>query len=1285
MRAMKAWLPGSIRLARIASIVFGLAWFATLPSPAQAPADPSPRPVSVAAGTDVLSHWQPHQHLYVKGDLGVGQPQLDALETWLDQNAPHWTVALLESAQGEEFTDAEGHSYQGMDAVEHALGKGLPSRTAFGQWTDPRTGERDGAFFVLFLKDRKFSYFASDAMDRRGLGEDRWQGHLDQPAIAAMRTGGRVVDAVKDTITSITKQLTQRIETEKADAVRREAEAKAARQRALELAQAAMQRGDESVTRLEQALTEWRGSQPNMDGDLTRPDLAAMRADLTSASAALENGNSSAAKALADAVQVRSVQAEKTIADHRAAGSALEEWGRKLDHLATHPFAAAGRTQMDEARAALAQAKQAHTRGDSSYLKATATVEAAWQRAAMTMRAAQDADTQRRWLLRITSGAGLAALLALGVGLNLRRRSSRREALALLETWSKGLGEKTVALFELLDRAHGVLGDSAEEAARRYEGRSLALSRQIIQDVDELMIMSACAGRVLESARAFAQPPDFGARFVNTFALRRYRAAIRRLRDEPVAFRPDDGLELVVRGPKSERETLLGRLENYQPFTMSFQELIEAFNQRANRALTALEQVENALRTMGDTLEAIRARLDEARKREETLRAAAGADKWFTIQGVFSELLPAAQRDHAEATRKAVRDPVGALETHVASARQKSDDALALIGLALAYHQTHKPRLASAAQALGETPLDTHWLAATVEALSKRSDEAAAQAPSGSIAEVLPLLQRDVEALVSRAEQTVALDKTRRETTLPSIDAVATAIEKARAELSATTGLPATSILREPDYDPAASLNQAHEQAVGAKAALERGDVNAAQRGLDEAVRWVAETQRLIEATRAAVQAHAATLASCREETARLDAALPAHDSILAGIRHGYAPAVLLLGDGDATHPRANDTIADNMEEARAHLTEVRKLTDRAEAGHRQGSFLEAAECLRQAAARQEQTRLRLQEIEEKQQRLQVTEATNVQTRANLEQQAADLEAAAHDSRTMQATLDAFTQASERLAEAARQMAATRKDPFAVAAELAKVSEALVFVGTQTRSDWDAHAGAQRGLQAASAEWDKVCGLASQAQSDGVEDSDALRQTYRDANALAARIENVRTSLNQPHGNWTEVGAEADRILGETARVAAVTRGELEAAQKALAALNVAVAVTNRLGGWRGGYGVSILGSPGADALARARSALAAGLYLEALRSAQTAERAAQQAIAEAEAEARRRQRAEEERLEQERRRRAEEERRRSASLSHSHSGSSRSGFSSGSGASRSSFRSGSGTSRSGW
>ena len=156
---------------------------------------------------DVIDNWQPNRHVFVKGDIGVGQRQLDELQTWIAQNAPHWTVVLMESAAGERYRAADGRSYEGLDAVEHALGNGLSNRTGFGNWEHPKTGESDGAIFVLFLRDRKFSYFGSDAQDRRGLGESAWMGQLDQPAFRAMRGGGRIVDAAKDTIQSINEQL----------------------------------------------------------------------------------------------------------------------------------------------------------------------------------------------------------------------------------------------------------------------------------------------------------------------------------------------------------------------------------------------------------------------------------------------------------------------------------------------------------------------------------------------------------------------------------------------------------------------------------------------------------------------------------------------------------------------------------------------------------------------------------------------------------------------------------------------------------------------------------------------------------------------------------------------------------------------------------------------------------------------------------------------------------------------------------------------------------------------
>ncbi|MFM7930213.1 MAG: hypothetical protein ACKO9Q_21105 [Pirellula sp.] len=120
---------------------------------------------------DVLSTWTPDRHLYVKGDIGASRQQLADLEQWLAENGPHWTVVLLDTADSEYYVAADGRSLFGIDAVEVALGMGLSNKTKFGDLVHPVTHENDGAIFALMLKNKTFSYFGSEAQDRRGLGE----------------------------------------------------------------------------------------------------------------------------------------------------------------------------------------------------------------------------------------------------------------------------------------------------------------------------------------------------------------------------------------------------------------------------------------------------------------------------------------------------------------------------------------------------------------------------------------------------------------------------------------------------------------------------------------------------------------------------------------------------------------------------------------------------------------------------------------------------------------------------------------------------------------------------------------------------------------------------------------------------------------------------------------------------------------------------------------------------------------------------------------------------------
>jgi hypothetical protein len=1263
----------------------------------------SARAVPVANATDVVKLWQAQQHLYVKGNLGVSQDQLDSLQTWLDENALNWTVVLVESATGERYTDTAGQTYFGLDAVGHALGKGLPNQTAFGQQVEPRTREANGAFFLLFLKERKFSYFASDAQDNRGLGEANWVGNLDQPALAAMRSGGRIVDAVKNTILNINRQLDQKIAAEvaarearaaadKAAQEQRIAAEKAARALAEERAKASLKTASEAYVLLEQQIGELNRAHPNLSGDLGRPDLAALRAELAGAQSALQSGQVVMVTATATRVRERIEALLRAIEDYGRTGEQLETLARSIERQSARPHAISARPMLHTAREALAQARREYARGDSSYRAARESARVALASAENVINATALAAAYHQRLMALSGLVGLLVLGATGWGLNRRRRGAKKDAIALLRAWENGLGEKNVALFNLLDRASALIGSSSEETAKRYSGETRKLGEQIIKDVDELFIMSACAGRVLQDAQRLVEPAQVWPRIHNLFAPGKYRAAIRLLRDQPVTFKPEEALELVVRGPKTERDTLLGNLASYQPFAMTFQELIEAFNQRASRALAALETVESSLVKVGAALEEVQNNIDMARSRETEIARQAESDGLLRIPTVFSQLIPAAQTSLSEAVKIAIRDAVGALQGHGAAAKQKADAATALVTLATELRKNSLPQILEAERSLNAAGLSTQWLQAEVVQGSDRAEQLAQQSLQTPTQIAITALKEDLANLAERISRAVTLDQVRRETSPQAIDEAASSIATARREISAALGTKPDDVLGEPGANPSDRVRQAQEQLAAAKAALERGDIAAAQNALDSTTQLANEAQAIVQATRQAFADHESTSAAWRAETEQITARLPEHERILACIKEQYAPEVLLLGAGDPTHPNANGTVADNLAEAQDHLDAARDLQAQSAKAFRAAQVLAAADLLAQVKARQETAQFRLQEITEKEKRLAETERSNAQLLAQLQTRIQEYEPMVHDAKTMMPTVNAFAQARQLVVAARARTECSQRDPFQAAQELANASQALDGVAEHARCDRGIFAEAERSLSLAAAQLETATRLARQAATDAIQDSPAITRARHEVEALNMAFENAQVHLRSAHGDWAALDAEADRIAAEAGRHAATLQGELREAEAAVAAISTAALAVRTADSWTGSYGVVIFGCPGSDGVAQARALLQQGHYRQAQAIADSAHRMANQAVAEAEAEARRRRRAEEERRERERRRREEEETarwQRHSVMSHglgSHaSGPRHSGFSIGSGASHSSFSSGSGVSRSGW
>ena len=227
--------------------------------------------VSFLSVRDIVSGWTQDQHLWTSGNVHVTAANLGELEAWLDENGKNWTVVLIESSRNQQY---QGRS--GMDAVEYALGKGLSNETTFSTLIDSRTGETNGAVFVLFLEERKFSYFASDAQDKRGLGESQWIGRLDGPAIQAMRTGGRVVDAIKNTVTSIEKALTKALEREVQQARIAELE----KQKAIDETRKLATRLQVTISETGKRVDKFHREHPEVRGPIAVPEVSGWTASL---------------------------------------------------------------------------------------------------------------------------------------------------------------------------------------------------------------------------------------------------------------------------------------------------------------------------------------------------------------------------------------------------------------------------------------------------------------------------------------------------------------------------------------------------------------------------------------------------------------------------------------------------------------------------------------------------------------------------------------------------------------------------------------------------------------------------------------------------------------------------------------------------------------------------------------------------------------------------------------------------------------------------------------------
>lgn len=1223
--------------------------------------------VSIETVNDVIDQWSEDKHLYVKGDLGIPAARLDELQQWLSKEGPHWTVVLMEEASGEYYVAPDGRSYFGMDAVEFALGKGLTNRTGFGKLENPITHETDGAMFVLFLKERKFSYFGSEAQDRRGLGRSKWIGELDQPAFRAMRGGGRVVDAVKETVRTINQRLDRIVrseaETARTQALEKERDLQTAKEGLSHLTELVDQVGEESIA--------FRAQHPEATGALAKPDIEEWRRRITEIDAPLNLDN---AKESHQSIKQLGTQIDSYLNAY-AASRGYEMNRKELDSefgpLANAPNGVAA-GPLKELRELLIAADKKHRNGD---MDLTETLRQAEAKIADGNRLIDEENRRieaakaNAQLVRQVVGT-ITGILAVVVAMILwlfhrKRKPAMDRAVDNLKTREESVAKETDGLDQLFTQSADLLGSRERIAQRGYTGRTRELGEGAINDIDDLFIMSKEIRRVLSEAKDLVNPKGIWDQLINAFSSSRFEESVRQISGKPLKFSRATGIPRVAMDILKKRAQEANEpIPNDVPdeVILTFDEIYGAIQSRRQRAGDALKLIEDSLTRVNDELNRCQVDLQGSLDQEKTI-ANASTDGWFPVPNYFNVLIPAVQSDLASAESQSTLDAVSAMEGPIRQARRKLDEAKALGEWILDFRKTVLPDLKSMSDHLQSMGYPTAWLESEIRARSGVADRLFGQAASQSIGGEFAELKESMVALFGQTKQAVELADLLRDTTQPRVEHMPQEIQTARKELASQLRLNESQVLVEPTWNPDTAHALARKNLEAAITMLRQGKIEACRAAIqgcdseiERANQWMAASKTSAKEFEPSLVKERSRLQQIVQRSKQLalmvrnaernysSAALQLAYSVapitetnwvepetIPSMDDSIAPENEINSDGDIVRDKSEDKETSSqpsldlggdhalqlLEHAQDYATECDRLHTSAQLKFREGMVLQAVGELQQAGELLTQMDRRLDRVDE---HLQQLERQVVENQKSLVKCISDIQHLQDYRRDRMVTLPTIHQIDalgEQLQSVQSKYRSTAEgtNPFEFAQVLLFFQKRIAELEGMVVSDRHGYAEASRAVDGAVRQWNVARQFVQQSRTDNIPDSPATIEGVRRVDGLERAVIAVQRGIEAEHGDWEEVGRRAAETQSDLSEISRQLSSELQQANAALSAFQSASESVYKAEHWTGPWGLRISDSPGVRQLEAARANLQRGQYAAVLELSNQALQAAQLAI----------------------------------------------------------------------
>ncbi|MCU0715684.1 MAG: hypothetical protein MUD03_06110 [Pirellula sp.] len=1185
-------------------------------SAAQQPSRPAvsnAKPIAVKSVSEIISDWKPEHQLYTRGNVGVDAKRLNDLAAWLQQNAPHWLVVLIEDASNESYRTTN-QRFSGIDAVEVQLGTRLSNETDFGKLEHPRTKEPDGAVLVLMLKQRRVSYFASDAQDTRNLGESHWKGELDQPAILAMKSGGRVVDAVQNTIKNINQRLNQTIQSE----VDREAAIALAKQREVSSFQAAASSAKSQIGEITVQRDRFKQSHPSATGPLASPPIE----DWTSKIDALVTDVSTE--------NVRAIQSEfsktKQEIDHFVHGYAeiegletnLARYDASIQRLisSNEPKLAPRLIAVDKA---IADAKTSAAQGDLDVERHLGELNTILEQASIELDAIQRAAAQRRaiweWTRRITIGflVAIAAAIALIMRvMNQRRIPMMNKAIRELARQEEALQKETDRTSQLFTRANDLLGSRDRIEKRGYEGKTKELSIKILETVDNLFIISKEMRRVLGLARSVIHPTAWKDNWRNRFSSELYAEGISLLNGKSLSFLEAHGLPRILRQTTGDELPANSKGE----VEITFETAFSLFEKQGAEAAAMLDRLESALTSSQDLLSQSQMRLDDALEIDRKLSERSEGRIQWELPSFLSNAAPQLASELRQIESKAMFDSVGVVEDLLPPVQSKVESVHCVLSLVSEASEKHFPSAIAESKALSELGYRTEWIPREFQAIVRELDKhlmsiaSENPAPLALKQDAFESLAHRVIALSSTAKQVDALESSR----IPSIQEK---VRTARQSIAQKLGLSVEQIHFGKQSTTDEKFQRVAAELLTAKQLIAKGDQPAADscrlQADEQLVKIEGATQAAIEmANRFPEQS-----ALLQKEVAGQRDRWTATRTELERWQSIYDPGILQSNPQlETSSTKKKQSLEDLLGEAHHQLDFATNIIDQATSKFNSGLVVQAAEHLLQSQGALSQAKWSIEFVAEFGKRLEQQESKNQKHQQELSQWVDVLEKNLEDPKASYTTIQSLrTLIKSSRASLAEQEPTARKNPIEAAKRWQQLEERLNQLQSKLVSDRQAHAEATRAVRGAKEQWDAAWALVQKSQTDGIPDSTATVQANDRIGKLKSAVASLEASLQKPQGDWKEIDEQAYRLHATIDGAAKTLASELDDAARVYEVFRRGSQAVFDAENWIGKRGSRVNTHDGTELLEKARKALQRGRYQDVVHYSQSAIEVATAAI----------------------------------------------------------------------